>query len=189
MMVADFFPDMSIPQHGVHLVLHGPNDKPTGEAFVEVMTEDDVEKALNRSGAAMGSRYIEVFRSSMSDMTRLESGTAGMDYGQPVHHQHHHQQQQFVPPMMPMMPWMPPTFFPVMPVPFPFPPLFGGPGPVEITVGNRKLPLVSPFGPPTIVHPADGSNQHAPDAPVPTATAPETSQSKPDAWAKGDAPQ
>jgi heterogeneous nuclear ribonucleoprotein F/H len=69
-MIADFFHDVSIPREGVHMVLN-LQERPTGEAFVEVETEEDVQQALNHNGCALLHRYIEVFRSSIADMARL----------------------------------------------------------------------------------------------------------------------
>ncbi|XP_041362395.1 heterogeneous nuclear ribonucleoprotein H3-like isoform X2 [Gigantopelta aegis] len=42
--------------------------RPSGEAFVEFMSDDDVERALKKHNKNMGSRYIEVFRSKKSEM-------------------------------------------------------------------------------------------------------------------------
>lgn len=47
-----------------------PNGKPSGEAFVEVLTETEVEKALIHHKALIGNRYIEVYASSEDEMWR-----------------------------------------------------------------------------------------------------------------------
>ena len=71
--VANFFGDVQIPAQGVHMV-YNAQDRPTGEAFIEMNTEQDVQGALQHNGMALGHRYIEVFRSSVSDMNKLSGG-------------------------------------------------------------------------------------------------------------------
>ena len=39
--------------------------RPSGEAFIEVEAQDDVQKALDKDRCTMGKRYIEVFSSSV----------------------------------------------------------------------------------------------------------------------------
>mmetsp|Transcript_34450 Transcript_34450/g.40289 ORF Transcript_34450/g.40289 Transcript_34450/m.40289 type:complete len:477 (+) Transcript_34450:147-1577(+) len=73
--VAEFFSDVRIPPQGVHMV-YNPQERPTGEAFVEVESEEDIATALEHNGAPLGHRYIEVFKSSPSDMMRLGGGSA-----------------------------------------------------------------------------------------------------------------
>ena len=68
--IAEFFHDVHIVAQGVHLV-YNAQERPTGEAFVEVMSEHDCNVAMQHNGATMGHRYIEVFRSSGADMGRL----------------------------------------------------------------------------------------------------------------------
>ena len=82
-MIAEFFNDVRIPRQGVHMVLN-LQDRPTGEAFVEVMSEDDVQQALAHNGGALGHRYIEVFRSSIADMNRLGGEPASAAASSPV---------------------------------------------------------------------------------------------------------
>ena len=42
--------------------------RPSGEAFVELWSAEDVEKALAHSHEHMGRRYVEIFRASRSQM-------------------------------------------------------------------------------------------------------------------------
>eukprot|EP00755_Sulcionema_specki_P040205 Sspe_Gene.114254::Locus_99745_Transcript_1_1_Confidence_1.000_Length_786::g.114254::m.114254/K12898/HNRNPF_H; heterogeneous nuclear ribonucleoprotein F/H len=58
--------DVRVKPDGIHLVLY--NGRPSGEAYVEVETVDDVVKALKRHNEHIESRYIEVFRSSSIEM-------------------------------------------------------------------------------------------------------------------------
>ncbi|XP_076439927.1 heterogeneous nuclear ribonucleoprotein F-like [Babylonia areolata] len=54
-------------QDGVHLTL-SRDGRPSGEAFVEFASEDDVQMALKKNKDHLGSRYIEVFRSKKGEM-------------------------------------------------------------------------------------------------------------------------
>ncbi|RNE98436.1 putative heterogeneous nuclear ribonucleoprotein H/F [Trypanosoma conorhini] len=76
--IAEFFAGVKIPPQGVHMVYNEQN-RPTGEAFVELENDSDVVAALERNGGAMGNRYIEVFQSSVAAMQRLGSPLAGMN--------------------------------------------------------------------------------------------------------------
>lgn len=114
--VATFFEDVDIPPQGVHMV-YNAQDKPTGEAFVEVSTEVDVQRALQHNGAALGHRYIEVFRSSAADMQRLSGGALPGEVPSPAGNlaaAGMPPMPMSVPQMMPGMfysPMMLPTFF------------------------------------------------------------------------------
>ncbi|XP_023944598.1 uncharacterized protein LOC112050538 isoform X1 [Bicyclus anynana] len=52
---------------GVHLTEVRPG-RPSGECFVEVETQEDVEEALKKDKENMGKRYIEVFSTDRQDM-------------------------------------------------------------------------------------------------------------------------
>jgi len=54
-------------KEGVHFTFVR-DGRPSGEAYVEMATEEDVEKALSKNKQHMGKRYIEVFRSKKSEM-------------------------------------------------------------------------------------------------------------------------
>ncbi len=41
--------------------------RPSGEAFVDLATEDDVTKALEHNNEHMGRRYVEIFRASKGE--------------------------------------------------------------------------------------------------------------------------
>ena len=45
-----------------------PDGRPSGEAFVELCSDDDVEKALGHNRENMGWRYVEVFKALRSQM-------------------------------------------------------------------------------------------------------------------------
>ena len=55
--------------------------RPSGEAYVEVESEDDVQKALERHKCNMGKRYIEVFESKHSDLEYACNKAAGSGFG------------------------------------------------------------------------------------------------------------
>jgi heterogeneous nuclear ribonucleoprotein F/H len=103
--IADFLAGVNIPAQGVHMV-YNANERPTGEAFVEVCSEADVQAALALNHHTLGKRYIEVFRSSQGEMLRLQMGEAVIPEGSfyphhqapsPSHmpQQHHHQHQNY----------------------------------------------------------------------------------------------
>ncbi|XP_065221342.1 heterogeneous nuclear ribonucleoprotein F-like [Planococcus citri] len=52
---------------GIHLTM-SPLGRPSGEAYIELDTPDDAAKALKKDRQHMGHRYIEVFRTSRSEM-------------------------------------------------------------------------------------------------------------------------
>jgi heterogeneous nuclear ribonucleoprotein F/H len=52
---------------GVHFTFV-PDGRPSGEAFVELQSEDDVSKALAHHNEHMGRRYVEMFRASRGQM-------------------------------------------------------------------------------------------------------------------------
>lgn len=69
--VARFFDGIEIAgsksNGGIHIV-QNQDGHPIGEAFVEFASEDALNKALQRHKQMMGKRYIELFRSSLSEM-------------------------------------------------------------------------------------------------------------------------
>eukprot|EP00117_Sycon_ciliatum_P047868 scpid20772/ scgid34152/ Heterogeneous nuclear ribonucleoprotein H2; FTP-3; Heterogeneous nuclear ribonucleoprotein H&apos; Heterogeneous nuclear ribonucleoprotein H2; Heterogeneous nuclear ribonucleoprotein H&apos len=69
--ICRFLKDVRL-EGGVDGVYFGMNQqgKPSGEAFVEVLTEEEVEKALLHHKALIGNRYIEVYASSEDEMWR-----------------------------------------------------------------------------------------------------------------------
>ena len=77
--VGAFFNDVAIAPRGVHMVLND-RGRNTGEAYIEVRSEEDVAKALAHDKGLMGTRYIEVFRSSFDDMGRVAGGPMGWPY-------------------------------------------------------------------------------------------------------------
>ncbi|XP_032806037.1 heterogeneous nuclear ribonucleoprotein F isoform X2 [Petromyzon marinus] len=52
---------------GVHFT-NSREGRPSGEAFVELESEEDLDRALERDHKNMGHRYIEVFRSKLSEL-------------------------------------------------------------------------------------------------------------------------
>jgi RNA recognition motif-containing protein len=77
--VAEFLRGVSIRPQGVHMV-YNANERPTGEAFVEVNSDRDVETALGLNRQMLGSRYIEVYRSTPADMMRLQGADPMVAY-------------------------------------------------------------------------------------------------------------
>ncbi|XP_053605283.1 heterogeneous nuclear ribonucleoprotein H2-like [Plodia interpunctella] len=67
--VLDFLTGVNVVngKEGVHLTEVRPG-RPSGECFVEVESQDDVEAALKKDKENMGKRYIEVFSTDRQDM-------------------------------------------------------------------------------------------------------------------------
>jgi len=80
--VLEFFSECSVVG-GVDGIHFGQNrdGRPSGEAYVEVESEDDVQKALERHKCNMGKRYIEVFESKHSDLEYACNKAAGSGFG------------------------------------------------------------------------------------------------------------
>ena len=66
---------------GVHLLL-APDNRPKGEALVELETNKDMVNALNKDRQHMGSRYVEVMfvnrEQFEAEMTRQPGTVSGM---------------------------------------------------------------------------------------------------------------
>ncbi|RZF38440.1 hypothetical protein LSTR_LSTR011930 [Laodelphax striatellus] len=67
--IAKFFDGCNIRggKNGVQMTM-SREGRPSGEAYVELETEEDVQKALKKDRDHMGPRYIEVFRAKRSEM-------------------------------------------------------------------------------------------------------------------------
>lgn len=66
-------------ERGVHFTF-GHDGRPSGEAFVELVAEDDVSKALAHNHEHIGKRYVEIFRASRGQMEwdcRMEEKVGG----------------------------------------------------------------------------------------------------------------
>jgi heterogeneous nuclear ribonucleoprotein F/H len=148
--VAEFLSGVNIPPHSVHMVFN-VDERPTGEAFVEVCTEADVNAALALNRRTIGRRYIELFRSSQGEMHRLQMGEAPVPEGYfgnpPVTSQHHQSQHQHPPPPLPMRS-MPSPFAPFSGLQPPPPPFgVGSSGPVPVHPHQVHPPYQMPMMP------------------------------------------
>lgn len=61
--IMDFFEGYNILPNGIHVVM-GATDRPTGEAFVEFVSPEETQRAMERHRQNIGSRYIELFRAT-----------------------------------------------------------------------------------------------------------------------------
>ena len=59
----------SKPKPAIYLTANAEG-RPSGEAFVELLDEDDLEVALKRNNHLMGQRYIEIFRSDYMQLNK-----------------------------------------------------------------------------------------------------------------------
>lgn len=67
--IKDFFRDSKIAEHDIHLA---PNEdgKACGVGFACFFDDEDARKAMQRNGAYLGKRYVELFLSSQAEMEK-----------------------------------------------------------------------------------------------------------------------
>lgn len=65
--ISVFFKGMQIVPDGIFLCTHG-DGRPTGEGFVEFVDEETASQAMQLHREPMGSRYVELFRSTKGEM-------------------------------------------------------------------------------------------------------------------------
>ncbi|XP_033230351.1 heterogeneous nuclear ribonucleoprotein H-like [Belonocnema kinseyi] len=67
--ILKFFGDCSIShgKAGIHMTM-SREGRPSGEAYIEMDSEEDIEKACKRDRDHMGHRYIEVFKAKRGEM-------------------------------------------------------------------------------------------------------------------------
>ncbi|KAH8312647.1 hypothetical protein KR044_011968 [Drosophila immigrans] len=77
--ILDFLVNVEVinGSQGIHLVTSRVDGKNTGEAYVEVSTQDDVEEARKLNKASMGHRYIEVFTATPKEAKEAMRKTGG----------------------------------------------------------------------------------------------------------------
>ncbi|GLG99799.1 RNA-binding protein fusilli, partial [Gryllus bimaculatus] len=67
--IRKFFSDCNIKHGklGIHMTM-SREGRPSGEAYVEMETDEDIERAIKKDRDHMGHRYIEVFKAKRSEM-------------------------------------------------------------------------------------------------------------------------
>lgn len=68
--VATFFSGCNIrdgPKNGIHFT-YSSDGRPSGECFVELVSLEDMEKALSKRNNFIGKRYVEVFECKNGEM-------------------------------------------------------------------------------------------------------------------------
>ena len=81
--IAQFFNGFSITPYGINITMD-QDGRPSGEAYVEFASPDQVEKALAKNKEKIGHRYIEIFNSSRHDVkyvTQSSFNKAPSSYG------------------------------------------------------------------------------------------------------------
>ena len=75
--VCRFFGDCDIVggPNGIHFCLNNQG-LPTGEAYIEMKTAADLDKAMHHNKEMMGRRYIDVMESRLSEMERTCQGSS-----------------------------------------------------------------------------------------------------------------
>jgi len=118
--VIDFFNtgdescDVLDEENGV-LFVKKPDGRATGDAFVLFREETEGEKALLKHKEIIGSRYIELFRSTTAEVQQvLNRSTEPHSSGKPGHNQANSGSGS--PAQPPLMPCLPPTLAPMSPM-------------------------------------------------------------------------
>ncbi|CAN8268895.1 unnamed protein product [Cochlearia groenlandica] len=65
--ILDFFKDFDLSEDSVHVTVNAEG-RPTGEAFVEFGSTDESKGAMVKDRKTLGSRYIELFPSSIDEL-------------------------------------------------------------------------------------------------------------------------
>ena len=81
--VVSFLPDCQIVggDDGVHFTV-AHEGRASGDAYVELLTEEDVSRALSHNKEHMGRRYVEIFRATRGQMEYdCQSGVEGRSIG------------------------------------------------------------------------------------------------------------
>merc|ERR1719500_1183308 len=78
--IKNFFDGLEITPNGI-LTTTDYQGRSTGEAFVQFKNKGFAERALEKNKESIGHRYIEIFRSSMEEASRV-SGMGGGGGGQ-----------------------------------------------------------------------------------------------------------
>ncbi|KAG6551429.1 hypothetical protein Mapa_007075 [Marchantia paleacea] len=79
--IMDFFEGYNILPNGIHIVM-GATERPTGEAFVEFVSPEETQRAMERHRQNIGSRYIELFRATKSEMMLAMGGLSSFGMAQ-----------------------------------------------------------------------------------------------------------
>ncbi|KAK8952595.1 hypothetical protein KSP39_PZI004728 [Platanthera zijinensis] len=70
--IAEFFQEYEAREENVHIVRR-PDGKVTGEAYVEFESVEVAKKAMSKDKMTIGSRYVELFPSTLEEAKRVES--------------------------------------------------------------------------------------------------------------------
>ncbi|KAJ7959754.1 Heterogeneous nuclear ribonucleoprotein F [Quillaja saponaria] len=70
--IIDFFKDFVLSEDSIHITMN-LEGRPTGEAYVEFESAEDSKAAMAKDRMTLGSRYIELFPSSPSEMEEAVS--------------------------------------------------------------------------------------------------------------------
>nr|CAN73277.1 hypothetical protein VITISV_031233 [Vitis vinifera] len=65
--IMDFFKDFVLSEDSIHMTVNSEG-RPTGEAFVEFTNAEDSKAAMAKDRMTLGSRYIELFPSSLEEL-------------------------------------------------------------------------------------------------------------------------
>lgn len=77
--ITNFLSDCKVQENGVNFTFTD-DGRPSGEAFVDLCSEEDVSKAIGHNNEHMGRRYVEIFRATQGQKEwdcRVESENNG----------------------------------------------------------------------------------------------------------------
>ncbi|CAM9272012.1 unnamed protein product, partial [Chrysoparadoxa australica] len=83
--VLDFFTGYRISDHGVYII-SGQDGRPSGDAYVVFVSEDEARRSLELNKKEMGERWIELFQVTKSELysATTRSRISRMDSGKPM---------------------------------------------------------------------------------------------------------
>ncbi|KII67067.1 Heterogeneous nuclear ribonucleoprotein F [Thelohanellus kitauei] len=70
--IRNFFHGINIPSNNIVIIMDDQN-RCSGDAYVEFLTAEDTQKAINKHRERMGSRFIEIFQSSRNEMAYVSN--------------------------------------------------------------------------------------------------------------------
>jgi len=79
--IEEFLLKADVKAARVHIIREAGSGRPSGVAYVEVASADDVAKALTQDHESIGSRYIEMYKSTQME---LRGSITGFGFGQGV---------------------------------------------------------------------------------------------------------
>ncbi|KAA8514722.1 hypothetical protein F0562_017901 [Nyssa sinensis] len=74
--VMDFFKEFELSEDSIYMTFNSEG-RPTGETFIKFPSSEDSKAAIAKDRMTLGSRYIELFPSSLEDLNEVKSQEVG----------------------------------------------------------------------------------------------------------------